>query len=1096
MKNHLLTNLLRTLRWNALAALVALFPLLSQAQSSTLVISQVYTTGGTSGATYSNDYVELFNKSSGAIALNGYSLGYTNGSGTSSPAVSLTTTASVPAGGYYLVQFGTTNGSVGAPLPKSDQASTIGLVTSGGRLDLQLSGTLVDRVGYGSATTYEGTGPAPAPTATQAIFRPLGGCSDTDDNKADFSLAAAAPRNAGAAGNPCSAPAPTITGFTPTSGPAGTQVTLSGTGFTSSTTVAFNGTAALGVVFNSATSLVATVPSSATSGPLTATAVGGTGTSTGSFTVTQPVLTANPTALAGLAANQGAASAAQTYQLSGSSLDGTSVSITASAATLEVSLDGTTYARSASLALNGSSTLGATTVYVRLASGTAQGTVSGSLANTNGSATATVTVRGAVLLPLAPKRWTGSAGTNSWFDANNWAGGTLPGPSDDVVLDHSTVAGKYKVELGNSTTTAPTAVSVASLRLRPGSSGDSILFAIPVSNTLSDATAAGGSPALTLTRSTTGDTALVVGSRAFFTNASGATSGTVFDAAGTNPTVFLLNGGSYRHQTGRPVVSIVENLSGAAGTEAGNFYYRVTGTSSFVTPLTGRTYGNLIFQRIGAAASVNYGSSGGSPLTVNGTLTTESGVTLTYSLLANLALRGNLVNNGAFHFDPNTTGTTTYRLVLQGTAPQVLSGNALTDPSAGTAAQNSYLAATVQLEINNPAGATLQTPVTLSNALALTNGLLTTDATNILSMTLAGTTAVLGGSDASFVNGPMRRPVGTVNTTTGAMAYVFPIGKGVAYRPLTLTVTSQTGTTNYRAEQVEGNPNRTLATPDPNGQLTRVSSVRYLTLTPYNSDVVPVVAQPAGFAGTVTLTYGSDDGVTNSMASTLVIAKRSGATQPWANFGRGNSSGTASGGLVTSGPITSFSDFALASTDPATTANPLPVQLVSFAAILLPSGSVALTWTTASELNSARFEVERSLDGAAFMRIATLGAQGTSTQARTYAARDAAAPTGALYYRLRLVDLDGTSTYSPAVLVAAGPAGELALSPNPTTGQLHFVVEVAGSYTVRSVLGQEVLRGTTAPGPNQLEASQLPAGVYLLELRTAAGRQVRRFVKE
>lgn len=1086
-----------SLRRGWVLAMAALLPLVGRAQSSTLVISQLYTAGGTSGATYTYDYAELFNKSSAPVSLSGYSLVYTNSGGSSSPAIALTATASIPAGGYYLVQFGTTSASVGGALPTPNQTNGTNLVSTGGRLDLQLSGALIDRVGYGpAATLYEGTGPAPAPTATQAIFRPLGGCADTDDNKADFSLAAAAPRNAAAAGNPCNAPAPAITSFSPTTGPAGTLVSVSGTGFTSSTTVAFNGTAAARVVVNGPTSLTATVPGGASSGPLAATAAGGTGVSAASFTVTVPTLTASPAALTGLAASQGAASGAQTYQLSGSALDGTSVGIAASAASLEVSLDGLSYAPAVSVPLNGSGTLGATTVYVRLASGTAQGSVSGSIANTSGAAASTVAVQGAVLAPTVAKRWLGGAGTSSWFDAGNWEGGTLPGTGDDVVLDHRYVSGKYTVVLGNGASTAPTAVTVASLRLRPGSSGDSILFSIPVSNTVASAsTSTSAGAALNLTRSAAGDTALVVGRRGFFTNASGASGGIVLDAAGTtNATVFLLNGGSYRHQTIRSITSLLENLSGAAGTEAGTFYYRIPGTSSTTVSLTGRTYGNLVFQRPGATASINYNASGGNALTVNGTLATESGATLNYNVLANLVLRGSLANGGAFRFDPNTTSTAaTYRLVLQGTAPQVLAGNALTDPGAGTGAQSSYLAALVQLEVSNPAGATLQAPVTLSNALVLTSGLLTTDATNILTMTLAGTGAVQGGSDASFVSGPVRRPVGTV---TSATAYVFPLGKGAAYRPLTLTVSTQTGTTNYRAEQFEGNPSRTLTTTDPNGALTRVSSVRFFTLTPYNSDVVPVVSQPLGFSGAVTLTYGADDGVTSAAASTLVIGKRSDATQPWANVRRGSSSGTASGGLVTSGTITSFSDFALASTDPATTANPLPVQLVRFAATRQPGGPVALAWTTASELNAARFEVERSPDGAAFGRVATLGAQGTSTQARTYAARDADAPASALYYRLRLLDQDGTSAYSPTVLVAALVTNELTLSPNPAHDYLVFWAAAPAAYTVRSVLGQEVLRGTAATGPSQLAVGQLPAGVYLLELRTEAGRVVRRFAKE
>src|SRR5205814_2278953 len=78
---------------------------------------------------------------------------------------------------------------------------------------------------------------------------------------------------------------PTIASFTPTSGPAGTTVTISGTNFTGATAVSFNGTSAASFTVNSATTIQATVPAGATSGPLRVTTPGGTGTSASNFTV-------------------------------------------------------------------------------------------------------------------------------------------------------------------------------------------------------------------------------------------------------------------------------------------------------------------------------------------------------------------------------------------------------------------------------------------------------------------------------------------------------------------------------------------------------------------------------------------------------------------------------------------------------------------------------------------------------------------------------------------------------------------------------------------------------------------------------------------
>src|SRR5213594_3434921 len=80
---------------------------------------------------------------------------------------------------------------------------------------------------------------------------------------------------------------PTITGFTPTSGPIGTSVTISGTNFTGATAVLFNGVSASFTV-SSATAIQATVPAGATTGPLKVTTPGGTATSASSFTVSIP----------------------------------------------------------------------------------------------------------------------------------------------------------------------------------------------------------------------------------------------------------------------------------------------------------------------------------------------------------------------------------------------------------------------------------------------------------------------------------------------------------------------------------------------------------------------------------------------------------------------------------------------------------------------------------------------------------------------------------------------------------------------------------------------------------------------------------------
>src|ERR671925_269790 len=83
---------------------------------------------------------------------------------------------------------------------------------------------------------------------------------------------------------------PTITSFTPTSGPVGTSVTITGTNFTGATSVTFNNVAATTFTVNSDTQITATVPTTATTGPIRVTTPGGTATSSTNFTV-QPAPT-------------------------------------------------------------------------------------------------------------------------------------------------------------------------------------------------------------------------------------------------------------------------------------------------------------------------------------------------------------------------------------------------------------------------------------------------------------------------------------------------------------------------------------------------------------------------------------------------------------------------------------------------------------------------------------------------------------------------------------------------------------------------------------------------------------------------------------
>ncbi|WP_116021435.1 ExeM/NucH family extracellular endonuclease [Thermomonospora umbrina] len=192
----------------------------AQAAPGDVVISTVYGGGGNSGAPLTHDFVELFNRGSSPVALTGWSVQYASATGTGHFAANrVALNGTLAPGQYHLIRLG--GGSTGSPLPAADTTGTLALGASGGKVALVRSADglacnggatpcdetqraqIADLVGYGNATFYEGTAAAPAPSNTTAVVRAARGCTDTDDNAADFATGAPVPRNSATTRTPC-----------------------------------------------------------------------------------------------------------------------------------------------------------------------------------------------------------------------------------------------------------------------------------------------------------------------------------------------------------------------------------------------------------------------------------------------------------------------------------------------------------------------------------------------------------------------------------------------------------------------------------------------------------------------------------------------------------------------------------------------------------------------------------------------------------------------------------------------------------------------------------------------------------------------------
>jgi uncharacterized protein len=209
--------------------------------STGIVVSQVYGGGGNAGATFTHDFMELFNRGNQSVDVSGWSVQYAATQGTNWNRTNLS--GSIPPGGYYLVQQSQGTGGT-TPLPTPDATGTTAMAAGAGKVVLVNNQTtiaagtvcptsgVVDLVGYGTGTNcFEGAAPTALLSNTTAALRGASGCTETDSNSSDFAAGAPNPRNTSSPLNPCVGDgAPAVTSTSPVNGAtdvvAATDVTI------------------------------------------------------------------------------------------------------------------------------------------------------------------------------------------------------------------------------------------------------------------------------------------------------------------------------------------------------------------------------------------------------------------------------------------------------------------------------------------------------------------------------------------------------------------------------------------------------------------------------------------------------------------------------------------------------------------------------------------------------------------------------------------------------------------------------------------------------------------------------------------------------
>jgi hypothetical protein len=190
---------------------------------------------------------------------------------------------------------------------------------------------------------------------------------------------------------------------------------------------------------------------------------------------------------------------------------------------------------------------------------------------------------------------------------------------------------------------------------------------------------------------------------------------------------------------------------------------------------------------------------------------------------------------------------------------------------------------------------------------------------------------------------------------------------------------------------------------------------------------------------------------------------------------------------------------------------PTPVTLLNFKGER--QGSInKLEWSTSTEINNSGFELQRSVDGISFSKLAFVASKavnGNSTSPLFYNLDDVRPLTGNGYYRLKQIDKDGKATFSKVVLLRGAKATALSITsvyPNPVTTTLNAVVATPAPEQVKLVItdlsGKLVMQQSipAISGDNvvRLQIETLSSGTYLLKVTCTTGCEtaVYKFVKQ
>jgi len=481
------------------------------------------------------------------------------------------------------------------------------------------------------------------------------------------------------------------------------------------------------------------------------------------------------------------------------------------------------------------------------------------------------------------------------------------------------------------------------------------------------------------------------------------------------------------------------------------------------TQTGGETFYNLVVNKPSGTLDINsnfrtindFSVSGANEVKLNANLAIDKNLTVagTSSLSAisrTVSIGGNW-DISSTSSDPFIEGTGTGLVLFNGINEQTITSSLANGETFN------------RLTINKSSGQlTLNSAVSTKSIVTLSNGIISS-ASSLF--TFNAGSSVTGASNNSYISGPVRK--------IGNTGFTFPTGKNNFYAPIAISAPSN-ATHHFTAEYFNTSPDALYDVSLKDVSLHHLSTCEYWILDRTNgsSDV------------NVTLSWDSRSCGVN-LLSDLKVARWNGSQ--WKDHGNGATTGDFNSGTIrTSGVVTSFSPFTLASS---TFNNILPLDLISFD-VTKQNQSAVINWVTQSESGISFFELEKSKNAVDWEIISTTKATGSLDTKANYSFVDDKPFANSLsYYRLKTIDEKGTFVYSDIKSISLTESTEFTIYPNPNNGLKLFLTSASLNSDINieivDVQGKSIPFNTSQHLENLHEINPteiLSKGIYTLKI--------------